>query len=63
MGINERKARQKQELRKKILKSARNIARIHGWEAVTTRKLAEKVEYSTTVIYEHFGNKDKFFLN
>ena len=62
MGIKERKARQKAELRKKILKSARTIARKHGWEAVTTRKLAEKVEYSTTVIYEHFGNKDQLLL-
>ena len=62
MGIKERKARQKAELRKKILKSARNLARKNGWEAVTTRKLAEKVEYSTTVIYEHFGNKDQLLL-
>jgi AcrR family transcriptional regulator len=62
MGINERKARQKTELRKKILKSARTLARKEGWEAVTTRKLAEKVEYSTTVIYEYFGNKDQLLL-
>lgn len=62
MGIKERKARQKAELRKKILKSARSLARKHGWESVTTRKLAEKVEYSTTVIYEHFGNKDQLLL-
>lgn len=62
MGIQERKARQKADLRKKILKSARNIARKQGWEAVTTRRLAEKVEYSTTVIYEHFGNKDQLLL-
>lgn len=62
MGISERKARQKAELRKKILKSARSLARKEGWEAVTTRKLAEKVEYSTTVIYEYFGNKDQLLL-
>ena len=62
MGINERKARQKAELRKKILKSARTLARKDGWDAVTTRKLAEKVEYSTTVIYEYFGNKDQLLL-
>lgn len=62
MGIKERKARQKAELRKKILKAARSLARKSGWEAVTTRKLAEKVEYSTTVIYEHFGNKDQLLL-
>lgn len=62
MGIQERKAKQKAELRRKILKSARHLARKDGWEAVTTRKLAEKVEYSTTVIYEHFGNKDQLLL-
>lgn len=62
MGIQERKARQKAELRKKILKSARSLARKEGWDAVTTRKLAKRVEYSTTVIYEHFGNKDQLLL-
>lgn len=62
MGISERKARQKAELRKKILKATRRLAREKGWAAVTTRSLAEKVEYSTTVLYEHFGNKEQLML-
>lgn len=62
MGISERKARQKAELRKKILKAARKLARENGWLSVTTRSLAEKVEYSTTVLYEHFGNKEQLML-
>lgn len=58
MGILERKLRQKEQLRSDILVAARELAREKGWESVSTRKVAEKVEYSTTVIYEHFGNKE-----
>src|SRR5262249_38075773 len=29
-----------------------------GWQAVTTRRLAEAIEYSQPVIYSHFANMD-----
>ncbi len=33
-----------------------------GWEALSTRKLADHVEYSTTIIYTHFKNKEAILL-
>lgn len=58
MGIEERKQRQREQVRKEILKVAREIAKQEGWAAVSTRKIAEKIEYSTTKIYEEFGSRE-----
>jgi AcrR family transcriptional regulator len=57
MGSNERRTRQKQALRAKILDAARELFATHGYEAVTMRKVAEKIEYSPTAIYLHFADK------
>ena len=34
------------------------MAEAEGWESVTTRRLAERVEYSQPVLYSHFKGKD-----
>lgn len=52
-----RRERQKAELRQAILEAAREIAAQEGWHAVTTRKVAEKIEYSLPTLYEYFENK------
>ncbi|SER51530.1 transcriptional regulator, TetR family [Lentzea xinjiangensis] len=41
-----------------IIDAARELAEEEGWDAVTTRRLAEKVEYSQPVLYSHFKGKD-----
>ncbi|MCT9933020.1 TetR/AcrR family transcriptional regulator [Planotetraspora sp. A-T 1434] len=41
-----------------IIAAARELAEAEGWEAVTTRRLAERVEYSQPVLYSHFNGKD-----
>lgn len=38
--------------------AARELAEAEGWEALTTRRLAERVEYSQPVLYSHFKGKD-----
>ncbi len=58
MGIQERREREKHELRSKILDSARELFIAQGYEAVTMRKIAERIEYSPTAIYLHFKDKD-----
>lgn len=58
MGIVERKQRQKEALRREMLDASLRIARKDGWDAVSTRRVAEEVDYSTTAIYHYFGNKD-----
>jgi AcrR family transcriptional regulator len=59
MGIQERRERERIELRAKILDVARDLFAKEGYEAVTMRKIAEKIEYSPTAIYLHFKDKDE----
>jgi AcrR family transcriptional regulator len=61
MGTPERREREKQELRQRILDTARELFVAEGYDAVTMRKIAEKIEYSATAIYVHFKDKDALF--
>lgn len=58
MGLAERRERQKQEIRSKILEAARELFVTRGFEAVSMRQIAEKIEYSPTAIYFHFQDKE-----
>lgn len=62
MGIVERKIRQKEEVRTSILKAAWQIVDQEGWQALSIRKIAEAIEYSVPVIYDHFENKEAILL-
>ncbi len=57
MGVQERRAREKQELRQEILDAARDLFVREGFENVSMRKIAEKIEYSPTTIYLYFEDK------
>ncbi len=57
MGVAERRERERQEVREKILDAARELFAEMGYEAVTMRRIAEKIEYSPTAIYFHFHDK------
>lgn len=61
MGIQERKAREKRELRQEILAAARDLFAEQGFQAVSMRKIAERIEYSPTTIYLHFRDKNDLF--
>lgn len=61
MGIKERREREKLKTRDKILDAARELFVKHGYDGVTMRKVAEKIEYSPTAIYVHFTDKEKLF--
>ncbi|MFC4337555.1 TetR/AcrR family transcriptional regulator [Salininema proteolyticum] len=58
MSSSERRERERAQRHQLIITSARELAEAEGWEAVTTRRLAERVEYSQPVLYSHFANKD-----
>jgi len=62
MGIKQRRERERQAIRQSILSAARQIAVEEGWQAVTTRKVAERIEYSQPTIYEYFENKEAILL-
>jgi AcrR family transcriptional regulator len=58
LGTKERREREKAEVRGKILEAARELFVSEGYEAVTMRKIAERIEYSATAIYFHFKDKE-----
>jgi len=62
MGIAERKIRQKEEVRSSILTAAWQLVKEDGWQALSIRKIAEAIEYSVPVIYDHFENKEAILL-
>jgi len=62
MGLKQRREREKQEVRQGILTAAREIALREGWQTVTIRKVAECIEYSPSMIYEYFANKEAILL-
>ena len=58
MGISERKQRQLEEVRSAILVQSWQIIEEEGWEALSIRRIAEAIEYSTPVVYKHFESKE-----
>ncbi|MDX3072868.1 TetR/AcrR family transcriptional regulator [Streptomyces sp. MI02-7b] len=58
MTIRTRRERERAEREALIITAARELAEAEGWDAVTTRRLAERVEYSQPVLYSHFKGKD-----
>jgi AcrR family transcriptional regulator len=61
MGVKERREREKSETRDKILDAARELFVTQGYEGVSMRRVAEKIEYSPTAIYVHFADKEELF--
>ena len=61
MGVKERRARERSETRDKILDAARELFVTEGYEGVSMRRVAEKIEYSPTAIYVHFADKQELF--
>ncbi len=57
MGVAERRAREKEELRQEILLAARELFVNEGFANVSMRRIAEKIEYSPTTIYLYFQDK------
>jgi len=62
MTIANRKERQKEELKAKILSAARVLFIERGYEETSIRTIAERIEYSPTTIYLHFKDKDDIFF-
>ena len=57
MGVKERREREKTALREEILEAARDLFVKEGYEAVSMREIAKKIEYSPTTIYLYFRDK------
>ena len=57
MGVKERRAREKEQLRRRILSAARELFVTEGYESVSMRKIADMIEYSPTTIYLYYEDK------
>jgi AcrR family transcriptional regulator len=58
LGPKERREREREEIRTRILDAARELFVSEGVESVTMRRIADRIEYSPTAIYFHFRDKD-----
>lgn len=57
MGIQERRLREKEALRQRILEAASELFVTEGFQNVSLRKIAEKIEYAPSTIYLYFEDK------
>ena len=62
MGIKERQERDRETVRRAILDAARELFVHEGYQNVSIRKIAERVEYSPAAIYSYFPSKDDIFF-
>ena len=63
MGITQRKERDKQEMRLKILETAKQIFIEEGFEKASIRAIADRIEYSPATIYLYFKDKNELFFS
>lgn len=57
MGTKARREREREALRQVIMDAARELFVEEGFENVSMRRIAEKIEYSPTTIYLYFEDK------
>jgi AcrR family transcriptional regulator len=62
MGIKERHERDREAVRRAILDAARDLFVNEGYENVSIRKIAERIEYSPAAVYGYFASKDDIFF-
>lgn len=62
MGIKERQERDREAVSRAILDAARELFVMEGYQNVSIRKIAERIEYSPAAIYGYFPSKDDIFF-
>jgi len=62
MAIKERQERDREAVRRSILDAARELFVAEGFQNVSIRKIAERIEYSPAAIYGYFPSKDDIFF-
>lgn len=61
MGIADRKERDKEELKERILIAAKSLFLEKGVEKTSIRNIADRIEYSPGIIYHYFRDKNEIF--
>jgi AcrR family transcriptional regulator len=62
LGVKERQERDREAVARAILDAARELFVTHGYQEVSIRKIAERIEYSPAAIYGYFPSKDDIFF-
>jgi AcrR family transcriptional regulator len=62
VGVKERQEREREATARAILDAARELFVAEGYQNVSIRKIAERIEYSPAAIYSYFESKDDIFL-
>jgi AcrR family transcriptional regulator len=63
MGITERKERERQEMRDRIIAASMKMFVDEGYEKTSIRNIAEKIEYSPATIYLYYKDKDELLYD
>jgi AcrR family transcriptional regulator len=63
MGLKDRREREKEALRQEILDAARDLFVEEGYENVSMRRIAERIDYSPTTIYLYFEDKSDLLFH
>lgn len=59
MGIKERRLAEREQIKKIIFEAASDIMIEEGFEKLSIRKIADRIEYSPGVIYNYFKDKNQ----
>jgi AcrR family transcriptional regulator len=62
LGVKERQVREREAVARAILDAARELFVAEGYQNVSIRKIADKIEYSPAAIYSYFPSKDDIFF-
>jgi AcrR family transcriptional regulator len=62
MGTKERQERDRHRIGQAILDAARELFIAEGYQQVSMRKIADRIEYSPAAIYSYFPRKDDIFF-
>src|SRR3989440_10690026 len=62
MGMKGRQERDREAVRRSILAAAGDLFVREGFQNVSLRKIAERIEYSPAAIYSYFPSKDDIFF-
>jgi AcrR family transcriptional regulator len=62
VGVKERQGREREAVARAILDAARDLFVAEGYQNVSIRKIADRIEYSPAAIYSYFPSKDDIFF-
>lgn len=62
MLSQERRQRERAATRDRILQAAVALAHEEGWQGVTMRKIADRIEYTHAALYAYFATKEVLLL-